>query len=101
MPNYQEMMNTTMGAMTGAGGSGGSGSSFANFTSVNVMLKGFMELQKEQLEVEKAKAEASRAKMNLALEKDDYEDEEELDRRKRSLKSTILMILEKAGKFKL
>ena len=43
----------------GSGGGEGSaaGSSFTNFTSVNVMLKGFMELQKEQLEVEKAKAE--------------------------------------------
>ena len=60
MPNYQEMMNTSMGAM-GSGGRGQSSvaSSFTNFTSVNVMLKGFMELQKEQLEVEKAKAEGS------------------------------------------
>ena len=59
MPNYQEMMNTSMGAM-GSGGRGQSSmaSSFTNFTSVNVMLKGFMELQKEQLKVEKAKAEA-------------------------------------------
>ena len=60
MPNYQEMMNTTMGAMGGGGNSAGAASTFANFSSVNVMLKGFMELQKEQLEVEKAKAEASR-----------------------------------------
>ena len=60
MPNYQEMMNTSMGAMGSGGGGRGEGSaasSFTNFTSVNVMLKGFMELQKEQLEVEKAKAE--------------------------------------------
>ena len=53
MPNYQEMMNSSMGSGEGSA----AGSSFTNFTSVNVMLKGFMELQKEQLEVEKAKAE--------------------------------------------
>ena len=58
MPNYQEMMNTSMGAMgSGGGGQSSAASSFTNFTSVNVMLKGFMELQKEQLKVEKAKAE--------------------------------------------
>ena len=55
MPNYQEMMNSSMGS--GGGEGSAAGSSFTNFTSVNVMLKGFMELQKEQLEVEKAKAE--------------------------------------------
>lgn len=89
MPNYQEMMNTTMNSMGGGGSAGSSASSFANFTSVNVMLKGFMELQKEQLEVEKAKAEASRAKLNLALEEDQDDEEEEDDsqaRTKRSIK---------------
>jgi len=32
------------------------------------MLTGFMQLQKEQLEVERAKAEADKAKLNLVLE---------------------------------
>ncbi len=73
MPNYQEMMNTTMGVM-GGGASGSAGSGFTNFSSVNVMLKGFIELQKQQMEVEKAKAEASRAKTNLALQ--EYEEED-------------------------
>ena len=81
MPNYQEMMNTTMGIMSGDRGS----SSFTNFSSVNVMLKGFMELQKEQLAVEKAKAEASKAKVNLAL-KQEYDYEDQPDRQKRFAK---------------
>ena len=76
MPNYQEMMNTTMGVM-GGGASGSAGSGFTNFTSVNVMLKGFMELQKQQMEVEQAKAEASRAKANLALQ--EYEEGQDED----------------------
>ena len=83
MPNYQEMMNTTMMG----GGSRGAGSGFANFTSVNVMLKGFMELQKQQMEVEKAKADSrrSRAKpaLNLALHED--ADVEAETRQKRSI----------------
>ena len=41
------------------------------------MLKGFMELQKEQLEVEKAKAEANKAKVDLAVDYDDYEHQEQ------------------------
>ena len=45
MPNYQEMMNTTMGAMGGGGSSAGAASTFANFTSVNVMLKGKVQPQ--------------------------------------------------------
>ena len=69
----------------GGGSRGGSG--FANFTSVNVMLKGFMELQKQQMEVEKAKADSrrSRAKpaLNLALHED--ADVEAETRQKRSI----------------
>ena len=38
MPNYQEMMNTTMGAMSG-GGNGAAAAGFTNFSPVNVMLK--------------------------------------------------------------
>jgi hypothetical protein len=38
MPNYQDMMNSTMGG--GAASGAGSSSGFSNFTSVNVMLKG-------------------------------------------------------------
>ena len=38
------------------------------------MLKGFMELQKEQLKVEQAKAEANKAKVDLAM---DYEEEDD------------------------
>ena len=70
-----------MGVMSGDRGS----SSFTNFSSVNVMLKGFMELQKEQLAVEKAKAEASKAKVNLAL-KQEYDYEDQPDRQKRFAK---------------
>ena len=85
LPNYEDMMSKSM--KTGGGGSADSsgssaGSSFRNFSNVNEMLKGFMELQKEQLKVEQAKAEATKAKVNLAL---DYDDEDDLIRKKRSL----------------
>ena len=56
MPNYQDMMENSMGAGK---------SSFGNFSQVNDMLKGFIDLQKEQLEVDKAKAEADKAKSEL------------------------------------
>ena len=60
------------------GGASGKGSGFSNFSSVTTMLKGFMELQKQQLEVDRAKAEAEKAKINLAMDDfDEYEDEDE------------------------
>ena len=56
MPNYQDMMSSSLGAGK---------SSFGNFSEVNSMLKGFIDLQKEQLEVEKTKAETEKAKLEL------------------------------------
>ena len=45
MPNYENMMEKSMGGSKGGG--------FSNFSSMNVMLEGFMELQKQQMELEK------------------------------------------------
>ena len=56
MPNYQDMMSSSLSAGK---------SSFGNFSEVNSMLKGFIDLQKEQLEVERAKAETEKAKLEL------------------------------------
>lgn len=51
--------------MGGHGGAAGGGdASYSNFSSYNDMLKGFMELQKQQLQVDKAKAEANKAKVS-------------------------------------
>eukprot|EP00096_Caligus_rogercresseyi_P016702 TRINITY_DN952_c0_g1_i2.p1 TRINITY_DN952_c0_g1~~TRINITY_DN952_c0_g1_i2.p1 ORF type:complete len:753 (+),score=230.11 TRINITY_DN952_c0_g1_i2:119-2260(+) len=61
---------------------------FGNFSAVGAMLKAFMDLQKEQLAVEKAKTEANKAKVDLAMNEIESEDESEessLSRRKRSL----------------
>ena len=41
MPNYENMMEKSMGGSKGGG--------FSNFSSMNVMLEGFMELQKQQM----------------------------------------------------
>ena len=68
---------SSLGSATGGGAEGGAaaasapGAAYSNFSSVNDMLKGFMELQKEQLKVEQAKAEANKAKVDLAM---DYEE---------------------------
>ncbi len=59
MPNYQDMMSNSLGAGK---------SSFGNFSQVNDMLKGFIDLQKEQLQVEKVKAEADKAKLDLVID---------------------------------
>ena len=79
MPNYESMMEKSMsGGGNGSSSSSSmpaSGSSYSNFSSVNDMLKGFMELQKEQLKMERAKAEANKAKVDLAM---DYDDDDEM-----------------------
>ena len=92
LPNYESMMEKSMatgqsssgGDMSSSGSSSSSssppsggaaaGAAYSNFSSVNEMLKGFMELQKEQLKVEQAKAEANKAKVDLAM---DYEDDDD------------------------
>ncbi len=78
LPNYEDMMEKSL--KTGGGGDGGGSSFVSNFSSVNDMLKGFMELQKEQLKVDLAKTKANKAKVDLAMDyqdDSDYQDEDE------------------------
>ena len=60
MPNYENMMEKSMGGSKGGG--------FSNFSSMNVMLEGFMELQKQQMELEKIKAEMEKAKAEMGID---------------------------------
>ena len=78
MASGQSSLKSSPGGGEGVAGgaAAGGGGAYSNFSSVNEMLKGFMELQKEQLKVEKAKAEANKAKVDLAM---DYEEEEKDD----------------------
>ncbi|XP_040568009.1 uncharacterized protein [Lepeophtheirus salmonis] len=80
MPDYKELMESSMDKMSGMSGGGNSSMGLATFSGVGSMLKAFMDLQKEQLAVEKAKADANKAKVDLAINYDDDADESETEK---------------------
>ncbi|XP_059099492.1 uncharacterized protein LOC131893474 isoform X2 [Tigriopus californicus] len=92
LPNYESMMEKSMSG-GGGGSKDGGGSSYSNFSSVNSLLKGFMELQKEQLKLDKVKAETAKAKVDLAMDYDegDYVAPGKADKRRRKRSMMIQM----------
>lgn len=95
LPNYESMMEKSMSG--GGGNKASGGSSYSNFSSVNSLLKGFMELQKEQLKLDKVKAETAKAKVDLAMDYDegDYLGPEKSDKKRR--KRSMMIQLEDLG----